>query len=404
MWLQNLTFIEKTTIKLVISVVAFGALGVCSGAMFLWYGEAWAAADALRAREGRKAVVRAEFARVSKENEGKLVHVAGTAEVTESLSDPDFLITEPAIKLRRIVEMYQWAEFKNVNRRNEKDPAFRYSGQWDRDIVYSTGFQSPDSPHNPNFFPWPTREWINPTLTFGAYRLDPAQVNMFSPQRRSFKAAEFEALPAELKDHAELKMGELYYRVEEWWPDAPADKVNPDFEPGRRGGPPSIGDLRVRFEIVRPGPITVVAQQRGNSFGPFPTPEGEIEAAKLGLHEPDEMFKGRFSSPVGNRIGSAMCMLVGWLIVLVAGAITFFTFGGIRPVMSVLLVCLALTVLLVGSVEVIAWARFDPIFAGVCGVIALNVVAAIAYVLRLMWRPPAPADGNEETAYRKTTN
>ncbi|HNW92207.1 MAG TPA: hypothetical protein PKM88_04770, partial [bacterium] len=59
---------------------------------------------------GAAAVVEAEANTVNPANEGKLVHVTGTAATTENLVDPQFGVSVNALKLERTVEMYQWKE------------------------------------------------------------------------------------------------------------------------------------------------------------------------------------------------------------------------------------------------------------------------------------------------------
>ena len=45
---------------------------------------------------------------------------------------------------------------------------------------------------------------------------------------------------------------------------------------GRLPASPTIGDVRISFELVKPGPVSVVSKQTGSTFTPYTTSNGRI--------------------------------------------------------------------------------------------------------------------------------
>src|SRR5262245_18526190 len=91
------------------SVLVGLAMLVASFPLLFW-NEGRAVRTARSLEEGAGAVVSVSSTSVDPAHEGKLVHMTGEATTAETLEDPEFGVKAHALKLVRVVEMYQWEE------------------------------------------------------------------------------------------------------------------------------------------------------------------------------------------------------------------------------------------------------------------------------------------------------
>ena len=91
--------------------VLFGLVMVVLAFPILFVNEGCAVKVARGLGEGRGQVVTGASGQVNPQLEGKLVHMTGVASSKKGVSDAVLAISAPgAIRLERLVEMYQWIE------------------------------------------------------------------------------------------------------------------------------------------------------------------------------------------------------------------------------------------------------------------------------------------------------
>jgi len=257
-------------VGLLLFVVAIG---------LLWWNEGRAVKRAKALEEGAGQVVSISAESVDSANEGKLVHLAGRATTEETLTDPVLGLEVQAIKLRRVVEMYQWREHSRSETREklgggtETVTTYTYDKGWERRLINSSSFKKPGGHQNPDRMPYEQWSITAREVYLGAFRLSPSLVSEISNyQPVALQPGSVQAASLRLPPGARLAGGEIYRGA------SPQD--------------PQIGDLRIHFESVLPGDVSLISVQRGNSFQPFVASNGNtVELLEYGLQPAAQMFQ-----------------------------------------------------------------------------------------------------------------
>jgi len=115
--------------------------------------------------------------RVEMSMEGKVVHLSGLASAPEGVKDETFGIAEPVLKLKRIVEMYQWDEETN-SKREEKmggssttTTTYSYKKIWKDEVIASGDFKQEAAHQNPSEMSYPNRLAMAEKISLGAFRI-----------------------------------------------------------------------------------------------------------------------------------------------------------------------------------------------------------------------------------------
>lgn len=176
-------------------------------------------------------------------NEGRRVSVTGTLTFAAGAVDEELGIDTQAAVLWRDVEMAQWQEQCVAN-----GCAQRIA--WSSALIDSSTFNERTGRENPVSFPFASRAFAAPSLRLGAFTVDPAVLAELPTQPRPASMAELPPnLAAIFRDHDGVLFSGDDVRV------------------------PAIGDLRVRYRVLAPGPVTITGLQRGNALVAEATPE-----------------------------------------------------------------------------------------------------------------------------------
>lgn len=173
--------------------------------------------------------------RIDPANEGRRVSVTGTLTFAAGAVDEELGIETADAVLWRDVEMAQWQEQCLAN-----GCAQRIA--WSSSLIDSSAFNERTGRENPTSFPFQSRAFAAPSLRLGAFSVDPSVLAGLPTRARLASTAE---LPPNLAAIFRDDDGGLYS--------------------GDDAAEPAIGDLRVRYRVPAPGPVTVTGVQRGNA-------------------------------------------------------------------------------------------------------------------------------------------
>jgi len=216
--------------------------------------------------EGAGAVISASANRVDAANEGRLVHITGRATTDQSIRDPIFEVTEEKIlRLKRTAEMYQWHEKReSKGSGSEKRTEYSYYKDWSSTSINSSRFNQSGYSNPP--MPYESELFNAETVMVDAFILPPTMLN----QMDDFQQIPVEKVP-ELSTSFKIVQHSYFYTGE--------DETNPQ-----------IGDLKISFGVIRPGEVSIVAQQTGHSFQPYKTDYYPVELFEPGTHTAQAMF------------------------------------------------------------------------------------------------------------------
>lgn len=321
--------------------------------------------------EGAGLVSSVEAGKVDAGNEGKLVHVAGPVKANAALADTELGISAQALRLVRVVEMYQWKErretetVKHYGGSEERVTRYYYEKVWAPDRIDSGKFKESFSHANPE-----------PRLKRLAIAARDAELGAFRPGAEVISRlpaasplpvseAQVAALKAKVGGQAALSGNAVYIGAD------PAS--------------PRVGDLKVSYRIAPAGPASIIGAQKGADFSPYQTKAGDrLLMVEGGMHGAEAMFKEAVRS---NRIFTwllrglgVFVMWLGWFLVLrplvvVADVVPFL--GSILGA-GAGIVAFTITMVLAPLTIAIAWFFHRPLISA--AVLAVGLL--LAYLSR----------------------
>ncbi len=318
--------------------------------------------------EGGGLVVSVPSGNVDAANEGKLVHTTGNVSTEVTLEDPEFGVSAKALKLRRVVEMYQWREEssshteKKLGGGNETTTTYTYDKVWSQDLIRSADFKKPEGHQNPGSMAYQTTEKLAAPITLGAFTLPPSlagEINRFEPLPLAADIPLAEPFKGRFHDSG------LYL--------------------GSNPASPEIGDLRIRFEVAPFTDVSVMARQVGRTFEAFQTKTGNnIEMLQTGTHGPGQMIQHAQDS---NRLLTWVLRLLGFIAMFIGLGMLFRPLSILADVVPILgsivgagtgLISLLLAAVFSLATIATAWVVYRPLI----GIALLAAAIALTMLIK----------------------
>ena len=279
--------------------ILFGVIVIPVAIILLWWNEGRAVTTANSLKEGAAAVVHVAADKVDPANDKKLVHVTGEAKTDALVVDTDYGVSVPALRLVRTEEIYQWVESQKSEKKQkvgggeETTTTYTYDKKWVGEPVRSAEFKQPEGHTNEGDLIAGDENMSAEKVKLGAFDVPKKWVKeMGRPMARAVTDADLATLPADLKDGTKIQDGAFYI--------------------GANPKEPKIGDVRVSYEIVKPGTFSILAAQIGETFEPYQTKAGDaLSFIEEGTVSAETMFKNAASA---NSMITWVVRFLGFLV------------------------------------------------------------------------------------------
>lgn len=349
--------------------IIFGIILIAIAFFVLFWNEGRAVKRHQALQEGGSKVVAVANDQLDEKNEGSLIHLTGLAETDEELTDPVFAVGATALKLQRDVEIFQWQESvstkekKKLGGGTETTKSYSYSQEWSDALIDSSKFKVQEGHANATTMPYSNERWQAKRVKLGAFLLSSsllAKINDASP----VDVGDGKMLPQALQGSVQVVAGGFYV--------------------GADPGVAKVGDMRVSFKTVKPVEVSVVSVQKGESFVPYKTANGnEVELLQSGSHSAEQMFEKAKEDNVMLawmlRGGGFLLMMFGFNMVFKVASVLADVFpflgsvvgAGTGIIAFLLAACLSLVTIAV------AWVVYRPILGVSLLVVAVGLIVLV---------------------------
>lgn len=285
-------------LKSSVAGILFGLLFVGVAAVVQFWNEGRTLRQQNLLDAGRAEVVTVQAAANVESAGERLVHVVDQLAAEGERLDPVFNQVAEGLALRRRVEMYQWKERKesheetSVGGSKTTRTVYHYDRAWEDEPIDHRRFEEPKGHENPGEFPFDNEVWRAERVALGELQLSPEVVEEVGGWKPMAVAS----------DRLPDNLAASFSADGEWL--------------STQSGSPRVGDVRVRFERVPEGELSVVARLHGGTLMADVRELGTLLLVERGRHSAAELFDAAERRNAGLgwalRIGGFVVMWIGF--------------------------------------------------------------------------------------------
>ena len=336
-----------------------GIVILFAGIFILWGNEGRTVKNQNAINEVTKGYTDVSSKKIDSKYDGKIIATTGKIDLSSSseLKDSKFGINVKAVKLQRIVEMYQWNESCSTDEDDKETCS--YEKEWSNNIIDSSDFKK--SGHD------------NPSsmkIEGEVYTADNVKVGAFTLPERLIKELSYD------KSYSNEKLEEQYkntvegYVINEKYITNSKDVENPE-----------VGDLRISYKYASEGEVSLIGVQSDDTIKAYTAKKGKsIFEIRRGSYTGKEIL---VSMTEANKNIKWFLRILGIVLIIggiaslfnpiqalanrvpILGNIVNFTTGLFSSIVG-----LAISLVVIA----IAWFRFRPILSIVLIVVVVGLV------------------------------
>jgi hypothetical protein len=296
---------------------------------------------------------------------GKLVHVAGETRTTTPITDADFGVSQKALKLVRIVEMYQWKESETGTGNDRK---YNYTRVWADNPIDSTKFKFRSGHDNPAF----------PNYRGKSFGAADARIGVFPVGAEA---------TMELSTAANLRIDGSGLAAARRTMGERTIVSDGGYFLGSNPSSPRVGNIRVTYKIAQEGPASFVGVQQPQGIFTYTATNGtKFLLASTGIKTSADLYQAAHQE---NRIITWILRVVGMVFLLIGFAMLFSPvtlLASYVPILGsivsggIFLIALIATLIVGPLVIAIAWFWYRPLLS----LIIIGVGLALAYGVKML--------------------